>query len=121
MPSTEAKIKKNRCANCFDCPSCGHSLVVRAMAVPNTTNPLEDPQKANVKKMHYLTCGFCRWTTRDVGLPDQLTRKHVLEFHLNLLGKALDLLCCCFNSTGKQFSCNKVVYKVVIPSFISYL
>ena len=21
--------------------------------------------------MYYLACGFCRWTTRDIGLPDQ--------------------------------------------------
>ena len=23
------------------------------------------------KKVYYLACGFCRWTTRDIGLPDQ--------------------------------------------------
>ncbi|XP_066926026.1 dynactin subunit 4-like [Clytia hemisphaerica] len=73
MPSTEAKIKKNRCANCFDCPSCGHSLSVRATAVSVGGNPLDESPKTNVKKMHYLNCGFCRWTTRDVGLADQAT------------------------------------------------
>ena len=89
MPSTEAKIKKNRCANCFDCPSCGHSLSVRATAISTATNPLEDPQKVNVKKMHYLNCGFCRWTTRDVGLPDQPTRKKKNKL-LPLIVKILD-------------------------------
>jgi hypothetical protein len=23
------------------------------------------------KKAYYLACSFCRWTTRDIGLPDQ--------------------------------------------------
>jgi len=75
MPSAEAKLKKNRCANCFDCPSCGNTLSVRATAVPVApSNPLEDTtQQAPAKKMHYLNCGFCRWTTRDISLPDQVT------------------------------------------------
>lgn len=34
------------------------------------TNP-EDPGKSTPKKMYYMACGFCRWTTRDVGLHDQ--------------------------------------------------
>ena len=29
MPSAEARLKKNRCANCFDCPHCGHTLSTR--------------------------------------------------------------------------------------------
>ncbi|XP_057308865.1 dynactin subunit 4-like [Hydractinia symbiolongicarpus] len=73
MPSAEAKLKKNRCGNCFDCPSCHHTLSVRATAVPAVqTNPL-DGKTPPLKKVHYLNCGFCRWTTRDVKLPDQLT------------------------------------------------
>lgn len=72
MPSAEAKLKRNRCANCFDCPSCGHTLSVRATTVLG--NPLQEITKDTpVKKMHYLSCSFCRWTTRDVGLPDQVT------------------------------------------------
>ena len=29
MPSAEARLKKNRCANCFDCPHCSHTLSTR--------------------------------------------------------------------------------------------
>ena len=70
MPSAEARLKKNRCANCFDCPHCSHTLSVRAtsVAVPST----EDPTKMVPKKMYYLACAFCRWTSRDIGLPDQV-------------------------------------------------
>ncbi|KAB7505713.1 Dynactin subunit 4 [Armadillidium nasatum] len=69
MPSTEAKIKKNRCANCYDCPSCGHTLSVRAatIQVPNA----EDASTPFTRKVYYLGCTCCRWTTRDVGLDDQ--------------------------------------------------
>ncbi|GFR95846.1 dynactin subunit 4, partial [Elysia marginata] len=69
MPSAEAKLKKNRCSSCFDCPVCGHTLVTRSTShtIPNP----DDPTKTIAKKMYYMACGFCRWTTRDVGLPDQ--------------------------------------------------
>ncbi|XP_052765849.1 dynactin subunit 4-like isoform X2 [Mya arenaria] len=71
MPSAEAKLKKNRCVNCFDCPSCGHTLTPRATS-QMVSNP-DDPGKSTPKKMFYLACGFCRWTTRDGGIPDKPT------------------------------------------------
>ena len=62
-------MKKNRCANCFDCPSCSTTLTTRATTVQQ--QPSADGGKPTTKKMYYLVCGFCRWTTRDIGLPDQ--------------------------------------------------
>jgi len=72
MPSAEARLKKNRCANCFDCPSCGHTLSTRASSMPIKA-PTEDGTaiKTVTKKLYYLACAFCRWTSRDAGLPDQ--------------------------------------------------
>ncbi|ESO89078.1 hypothetical protein LOTGIDRAFT_210040 [Lottia gigantea] len=69
MPSSEAKLKKNRCGSCYDCPGCGHTLMTRA-----SSHSLPDPEDATKtisKKMYYMACGFCRWTTRDVGIEDQ--------------------------------------------------
>ena len=37
------------------------------MAAPSP----EDPTKMVAKKVYYLACAFCRWTSRDIGLPDQ--------------------------------------------------
>ncbi|KAJ8318013.1 hypothetical protein KUTeg_003104 [Tegillarca granosa] len=34
------------------------------------SNP-EDPNKSTPKKMYYMACGFCRWTTRDVNIADK--------------------------------------------------
>ena len=69
IPAPEARLKKNRCTNCFDCPSCCHTLSTRAssIAVPSQ----DDPSKTVPKKVYYLACAFCRWTSRDVGIPDQ--------------------------------------------------
>ncbi|KAB0395753.1 hypothetical protein E2I00_002420 [Balaenoptera physalus] len=69
MPSAEAKLKKNRCANCFDCPGCMHTLSTRATSI--STQLPDDPAKTTVKKAYYLACGFCRWTSRDVGMADK--------------------------------------------------
>ncbi|XP_065062648.1 dynactin subunit 4-like [Rhopilema esculentum] len=77
MPSAEAKLKKNRCGNCFDCPSCSNTLVIRATAINVPSSPLgsatESGKSPATKKMHYLFCSFCRWTSRDAGLEDQPT------------------------------------------------
>ena len=76
MPSAEARLKKNRCANCFDCPSCGHTLSTRATSM-QLQAPTEDGTNVKIvtKKLYYLVCAFCRWTSRDAGLQDQV---HVL-------------------------------------------
>lgn len=83
IPSSEAKLKKNRCASCFDCPSCFHTLSARATSV---TGPIKQESsdkkegeegssdsggKTVTRKMYYLACLACRWTTRDVGISDQ--------------------------------------------------
>ena len=74
MPSAEARLKKNRCANCFDCPSCGHTLSTRATSM-QLQAPTEDGTNVKIvtKKLYYLVCAFCRWTSRDAGLQDQVT------------------------------------------------
>ena len=76
MPSAEARLKKNRCANCFDCPSCGHTLSTRATSL-QIQAPTEDGTnvKTVTKKLYYLVCAFCRWTSRDAGLQDQVRLK----------------------------------------------
>ncbi|KAF5300149.1 hypothetical protein FQR65_LT09240 [Abscondita terminalis] len=68
LPSSEARLKKNRCGNCFDCPSCHQQLTTRAATV-GPKNP-DDP-KALPRKVFYLLCLLCRWSSRDVGIPDQ--------------------------------------------------
>jgi len=69
MPSAEARLKKNRCANCFDCPSCSHTLSTRATSMPCPSS--DDPSKLVPRKVYYLACAFCRWTSRDISLADQ--------------------------------------------------
>jgi len=82
-------MRKNKCVNCFDCPSCGNVLSTRASNVTLTTAPVAadavadssggggsasttpDPKGGASKKVFYLACGFCRWSSRDVGIPDQ--------------------------------------------------
>lgn len=71
MPSAEAKVKKNRCANCFDCPSCGNTLSTRATAVAIPSDKTPDSKATQAKKVYYLACGFCRWSSRDVGIEDK--------------------------------------------------
>uniref|UniRef100_A0A6I8PWN4 Dynactin subunit 4 n=1 Tax=Xenopus tropicalis TaxID=8364 RepID=A0A6I8PWN4_XENTR len=83
MPSAEAKLKKNRCANCFDCPCCMHTLSTRATNIPA---PLpDDPAKTTMKKAYYLACGFCRWTSRDVGMADKSVGECLIDRNFLLI------------------------------------
>lgn len=89
MPSSEARLKKNRCGSCFDCPSCFHTLSTRATTIQAKhlaaskdesksdakPDPKSDPKAP--KKMYYLSCFNCRWTSRDVGMPDQPVGKNI--------------------------------------------
>lgn len=90
MPSPEAKLKKNRCANCFDCPSCMHTLSTRATSI-QIPSP-DDPKKNVPKKVYYLACGFCRWTSRDVGIPDQTVASGGWQEQENLHSKRINNL-----------------------------
>lgn len=61
-------MKKNRCGNCFVCPSCQQELSLR-VASKAPANP--EDSKSTSEKMYYLSCLFCRWSSRDVGIPDK--------------------------------------------------
>ncbi|XP_076239741.1 dynactin subunit 4 [Calliopsis andreniformis] len=75
LPSTEVRLKKNKCSNCFECPCCFHTLSTRAGHVPLKPAPSEGEDgkdvKSTPKKVYYLFCSLCRWTSRDAGIPDQ--------------------------------------------------
>ncbi|XP_051169957.1 dynactin subunit 4 [Leptopilina boulardi] len=72
LPTLEARIKKNKCFNCFDCPCCLQTLSVRLghALIKQTPSTTED-SKAPPKKVYYLFCSLCRWSSRDAGIPDQ--------------------------------------------------
>lgn len=65
----------NRCSNCFKCPCCFQTLSTRAGHVPLRVIPIEGEDSKDIKttpkKVYYLFCSLCRWTSRDAGIPDQ--------------------------------------------------
>lgn len=81
MPSAEARLKKNKCSNCFDCPSCKHALSTRAASLldgaagstfdESLGKEGQQGTGTSTRKVFYLICGFCRWSTREAGIPDQ--------------------------------------------------
>lgn len=75
LPSSEVRLKKNKCSNCFDCPCCFQTLSTRAGLAPVKPAAAEGEEnkdvKATPKKVYYLFCSLCRWSSRDAGIPDQ--------------------------------------------------
>lgn len=106
IPSSEAKLRKNKCNSCFDCPSCNSVLSARATSIQvpmSSGSEAEQSQDANssiassgkmvTKKMYYLACLACRYTSRDVGINDQASQNFCWPeeyMHGNRFGKVLD-------------------------------
>ncbi|XP_066600544.1 dynactin subunit 4 [Prorops nasuta] len=75
LPTSEARLKKNKCSTCFYCPCCFQTLTTKAGHAP-IRSMLGDSEenkdvKATPKKIYYLFCSFCRWSSKDAGIPDQ--------------------------------------------------
>ncbi|XP_017765822.1 PREDICTED: dynactin subunit 4 [Eufriesea mexicana] len=75
LPLSEIRIRKNKCSNCFKCPCCFQTLSTRAGHVPLRVLPTDGEDSKDIKttpkKVYYLACSLCRWTSRDAGIPDQ--------------------------------------------------
>ncbi|XP_043272413.1 dynactin subunit 4 [Venturia canescens] len=73
QPLSEVRLKNHRCSYCFNCPCCFQTLSTRAGPAPLRPQPAptsgEDAKQP--KKVYYLFCALCRWTSRDAGIPDQ--------------------------------------------------
>ena len=72
IPSAEAKSMKNKCTNCLECPTCTNILQTRSAQVPMVRREAGKVKGfGQFKKVYYLQCPFCLWTTRDINRPDQ--------------------------------------------------
>ncbi|GAA5983198.1 hypothetical protein JCM11641_006845 [Rhodosporidiobolus odoratus] len=68
VPSASVRGEKNRCArNCFQCPQCDHTLSVVA-SDPDPNIPLNTAAASVGDPPYFLTCNFCRWDSKEVGI-----------------------------------------------------
>jgi len=78
------KSKKGRCSRCFQCPQCFTTLTTRSVIVPGEISGEQSSQKGDKPqpksstgkspggtKLYYLSCSYCKWSTRDVGIKDK--------------------------------------------------
>jgi dynactin-4 len=70
IPIMDGKLKKNKCATCFQCPSCLHTLSTRSF-LEQVSAPDRTDQPPINKKAFTLVCCFCKWSSLDVGIPKQ--------------------------------------------------
>ncbi|KAJ8676679.1 hypothetical protein QAD02_012466 [Eretmocerus hayati] len=73
LPPSEVRLKKHKCSNCFDCPCCFQTLSIRSgqVLIKPAQSTSETESKPVTKKVYYLSCSLCRWSSRDAGIPDQ--------------------------------------------------
>ncbi|GAA5822705.1 hypothetical protein JCM3770_003375 [Rhodotorula araucariae] len=68
VPSASVRGEKNRCArNCFQCPQCDHTLSVVA-SDPDPSLPPSTAAASVGEPPYLLTCNFCRWDSKEVGI-----------------------------------------------------
>lgn len=78
-------MSPHRCArNCFQCPQCVHTLSVVA-SDPDPSIPLNTAAASVGEPPYFLTCTFCGWNSKEVGItfekPTGLARE-LREFSL---------------------------------------
>ncbi|GAA5857502.1 hypothetical protein JCM8547_009305 [Rhodosporidiobolus lusitaniae] len=68
VPSASVRGEKNRCArNCFQCPQCDYTLSTVATD-PDPSIPLNTAAASVGDPPYFLTCNFCRWDSKAVGI-----------------------------------------------------
>lgn len=62
IPTIDLKFQINKCASCYQCPSCQHLLSTSILSMsPSLTD--QQPQDETVKRICQLICEFCRWSS----------------------------------------------------------
>ena len=98
LPVAEAWMKKNCCSSCINCPICQLNLSTRATTVKNKepvestekddgksdkNDKSEKSEKSESKKLYYLCCFNCHWTSRCVFIKKMDHYKNLFIYSLN--------------------------------------
>ncbi|XP_055333147.1 dynactin subunit 4-like [Paramacrobiotus metropolitanus] len=71
--SSENSDREMGCPQCFECPLCSQTLVIRATTAPSTSPAKTDgAQSTASEKRYHLVCQCCRWNSRGAGIPDAI-------------------------------------------------
>merc|ERR1711935_82475 len=65
VPTTEAILKQNKSRSYWQCPCCPSILNHKTQQTK-----IQNGDQEIVKKLHFMRCAFCYWSTKDVGMED---------------------------------------------------
>lgn len=63
IPTIDPKFQMNKCASCYQCPSCQNLLSTSILSISPPPNDQQIPQDEVVKRTCQLVCEFCRWSS----------------------------------------------------------
>lgn len=63
IPTIDPKFQMNKCASCYQCPSCQHLLTVTVLNPTSLSSEQSKAKEEPVKRMCQLICEFCRWSS----------------------------------------------------------
>lgn len=68
IPTIDPKFQMNKCASCYQCPSCQHLLSTSVLSILQATNEQQQPAAQQqpdevIRRTCQLVCEFCRWSS----------------------------------------------------------
>jgi len=70
MPKTEGLMNRGESSSSWCCPCCTCVLKLKSVLNQEINSNLDESE---IKKLFYLSCPNCRWSSRDVKIPDHET------------------------------------------------
>ena len=74
IPTIDPKFQMNKCASCYQCPSCQHLLSTSILSIAPSSSEQQLGQSDDIiKRTSKLICEFCRWSSQTFDTEDLQT------------------------------------------------
>lgn len=94
IPTIDPKFQMNKCASCYQCPSCQHLLSTSIISI---SPPLSDQQQNQqqdeiVRRTCQLICEFCRWSSETFVIEGSRITNNLADFEVQNSKRIGDLI-----------------------------
>lgn len=92
IPTIDPKFQMNKCASCYQCPSCQHLLSTSVLSIsPPVNDPQQQPDEI-VKRTCQLICEFCRWSSDTFIIEGSRVTSNLADFEVQNTKRIGDII-----------------------------
>uniref|UniRef100_A0A6G1S8C0 Dynactin subunit 4 n=1 Tax=Aceria tosichella TaxID=561515 RepID=A0A6G1S8C0_9ACAR len=96
IPTIDPKFQMNKCASCYQCPSCQHLLSTSVLSVSPSPSDLQAPSPTPVdeivRKTCQLVCEFCRWSSETFVTEGSRLANNLADFEIPEIDRISELI-----------------------------